>query len=287
MIGVAPSMITDDNLTVRQLTELVRVMLSTPQYAGYEIKQIPDDEEDLRILFRNLMNVWHPQEMNQEFWDIQDAYLSAETQRSGVLKWQDLPDLPHELLAQVGSDRFKVWLGDICRLDVDAIVNAANSQMLGCFKPGHFCVDNAIHSSAGLQLRAECNELMQAQGHAEPTGSAKLTGAYNLPAKNVIHTVGPIVQGEVTQQHRDQLASSYRECLKAADEAGLTSIAFCAVSTGVFGFPQHNAAHIAVDTVRTYIKETDSPINVIFNVYNEQALQDYLHALEVPVTYEP
>lgn len=277
---------TNDNLKVRQLTALCTALLSTPQYAGYQVNQLPTDEAELRTLFRNLMNVWKPQNMDQEFWDIQDTYLTAETQARGVLTWDDLPTLPEALAEQVGTDQLKVWLGDICRLDVGAIVNAANSQMLGCWKPGHLCVDNAIHTAAGLQLRAECNELMLAQGHEEATGQAKMTQAYNLPAQRVIHTVGPIVDGEVTQLHRDQLASSYRECLKAADKAGLESISFCAVSTGVFGFPSHNAAHIAVETVRTYLRETGSPIKVLFNVYNEQAYGEYLHALEVPVNYE-
>lgn len=276
---------TEHSQTTRQLTELIRYMLSTPQYEGYAISQMPDDEEELRILFRNLMNVWKPQLMPYEFWDIHNAYLSQETLDRGVLSWQDLPELPHELLKEVGSDRFKVWLGDICRIQVDAIVNAANPTLLGCKQPGHFCVDNAIHSAAGLQLRAECHEIMEHQGHEEPAGKAKITGAYNLPARYVIHTVGPRIEGELTDLNRAELAASYVECLRRADEQGLTTIAFCAIATGAYGFPQRNAAHIAVDTVRSYLKETGSPISVIFNVYNESAYEDYLHALATPVTF--
>ena len=158
-------------------------------------------------------------------------------------------------LQPVPSDpRIILWQGDITRLDADAIVNAANSQLLGCFRPGHNCIDNVIHSAAGLQLREECAEIMRRQGHEEPTGQAKITGGYNLPAKYVLHTVGPIIMERVTEEDCELLASCYRSCLKLAEENSLKSVAFCCISTGVFRFPKEEAARIAVSTVRESLK---------------------------------
>jgi len=165
-----------------------------------------------------------------------------------------------------------VWQGDITRLKVDAIVNAANSQMLGCFHPLHKCIDNAIHSAAGVQLREECHQLMLKQGHEEPTGQAKITRAYNLPCKYVIHTVGPIIpNGIPTEFQKEQLASCYRSIMACADENRLESIAFCCISTGEFRFPNQMAAEIAVRTVKDYLTEhPDSSIKqVVFNVFKD------------------
>ena len=159
--------------------------------------------------------------------------------------------------------------GDITTVSVDAIVNAANSQMCGCFRPMHNCVDNIIHSKAGIELRLRCNDIMQAQGHEEPTGQAKITPAYNLPCDYVIHTVGPIVQGRLTRKEEELLRSCYRSCLELAEEKGIESIAFCCISTGVFCFPNDRAAEIAVETVKDYKLQTGSDIKVVFNVFKE------------------
>lgn len=162
-----------------------------------------------------------------------------------------------------------LWRGDITTLAVDAIVNAANSQMLGCWVPGHHCIDNAIHTYSGVQLRAECARLMEEQGAEEPTGMAKITPAYNLPCKRVIHTVGPIANGNPTNLHRAQLASCYTNCLGLAASEGLASIAFCCISTGVFGFPQREAARIAVRTVKEWLGSHGSEMCVVFNAFSE------------------
>lgn len=168
------------------------------------------------------------------------------------------------------QDGIYLWRGDITTLECGAIVNAANSGMTGCYQPCHNCIDNCIHTYAGVQLRLKCAELMERQGYAEPTGQAKITPAYNLPCEYVIHTVGPIVEGKLTQRHCEQLKSCYCSCLALADEYQAPSIAFCCISTGVFMFPNDKAAEVAVQTVQEYKKETGSGIEVIFNVFKEQ-----------------
>jgi O-acetyl-ADP-ribose deacetylase (regulator of RNase III) len=168
-----------------------------------------------------------------------------------------------------------LWQGDITRLKVGAIVNAANSGMTGCYQPMHNCIDNCIHTYAGIQLRLECARIMRSQGYAEPTGGAKITPAYNLPCDYVIHTVGPIVQGELTSEHREQLQSCYRSALELADANHLSSIAFCCISTGVFMFPNEEAAKIAVESVRAYKMETSSPLQVVFNVFKDLDAEIY------------
>ena len=177
------------------------------------------------------------------------------------------------------NPQLRLWRGDITTLEVDAIVNAANSQMLGCWVPGHHCIDNAIHTYSGVQLRAECARIMDAQGHEEPTGAAKITDAYNLPAKHVIHTVGPIANGHPTDLHRNQLASCYRSCLDLAADHGLRSIAFCCISTGVFGFPQREAAAIAVQTVGDWLSANRSDMTVVFNVFSGKDKSIYAELL--------
>ena len=169
---------------------------------------------------------------------------------------------------------FQIVRNDITKMQVDAIVNAANSQLLGCFRPGHNCIDNVIHSAAGLQLREECAEIMRQQGHEEPTGQAKITGGYNLPAKHVLHTVGPIISGPLTEEDRALLASCYRSCLRLAEEKGLKTVAFCCISTGVFRFPKEEAARIAVKTVRDYLK-AGSMERIVFCVHGGENLRIY------------
>ena len=217
-------------------------------------------------MLRSLFNIRMPKPVSDEFLQIQDEYLQEENRRKGITDIADLEPIQKGIY---------LWQGDITTLKCGAIVNAANSQMLGCFNPCHGCIDNAIHTFAGVQLRRDCNEIMKKQGYDEPTGQAKLTPAYNLPCKYVIHTVGPIVSGRLTQEDRDLLKSCYLSCLKLAEEKSVDSIAFCCISTGVFGFPQREAAQIAVDTVKEYKEESHSDIKVIFNVFKESDLAIY------------
>lgn len=207
---------------------------------------------------------------SEEFLKIQDEYLREETRLKGVT------DI--SALTPIQSDIY-LWQGDITTLRCDAVVNAANSRMLGCFCPNHGCIDNAIHTYAGVQLRLICAELMKKQGHEEPTGQAKITPAYNLPSEFVIHTVGPIVSGRLTGKDCELLRSCYRSCLKIADGNGLKSIAFCCISTGEFHFPNERAAEIAIDTVKKYKAETQSEIKVIFNVFKDTDYKIYRELL--------
>lgn len=231
---------------------------------------IPSDEYDQKRLLRSLFNIRMPKEISEEFLQIQDDYLHEENRRKGITDIADLKPV---------QEGIYIWQGDITTLKCAAIVNAANSQMLGCFQPCHGCIDNAIHTYSGVQLRCKCNELMKEQGFAEPTGHAKITPAYNLPCKFVIHTVGPIVSGRLSKRDCELLKSCYLSCLKLAEENGVDSIAFCCISTGVFGFPQREAAKIAVDTVKEYREEKRSDIKVIFNVFKDSDLAIYREVL--------
>ena len=228
------------------------------QYADLDV---PAGVAQGKNIFRSLMNIRIPGAISAEYLKVQDQYLQDEIKEKGVVYIDDIPFI---------EDKISLWRGDITSLKVDAIVNAANSKMLGCFVPCHRCIDNAIHSAAGVQLRNECAEIMDAQGFDEPTGKAKITGGYNLPAKYVIHTVGPIIYDRVTQLEKQQLESCYYQCLKLADEKGLKSIAFCCISTGEFRFPNELAAEIAVETVRNFLEKENKNIErVIFNVFKE------------------
>lgn len=232
-----------------------------------DFPQIEDEQE--RAL-RALMNLWEPKVMPAEFWSLQDAYLQETLAQKRVTGLSDLQEVEPQIY---------LWQGDITSLEVDAIVNAANSQLLGCFVPHHHCIDNAIHSQAGLQLRLACYQLMKTQGHLEATGQAKITPAYNLPAKYIIHTVGPIIQAEVSPQDEALLASSYQKSLEVAVENGLTSIAFCCISIGEFRFPNQLAAEIAVKTVRSFIKKPPN-IRVVFNVFKDLDWEIYQELLQ-------
>ncbi len=236
-----------------------------------QVAEIPDDLLSQRKLLRALMNVRPPMPLDAEFLKLQDEILSAEVKERGVVKVSEIPSVEKNL---------KIWQGDITRLDADAIVNAANSALLGCFVPLHGCIDNAIHSAAGLQLREECAAIMRQQGYEEPTGQAKITAGYNLPAKHVIHTVGPIIQGPVTEEDEQLLASCYRSCLTVAADAGLESIAFCCISTGEFHFPNQRAAEIAVRTVKDFLGRDARIRIVVFNVFKDLDAEVYHHLLD-------
>ena len=246
------------NQAERRIRLIKYLLNEDPRYKNVEI---PSDKTEQFNLYRSLVNVRMPAPVSEEFLEIEDAFLKEETERKGVTHLADLTPVEKDIY---------LWQGDITTIDTQAIVNAANSQLLGCFAPCHACIDNCIHTFSGVRLRSKCGEIMRAQGFEEPTGRAKVTPAYNLPSKYVIHTVGPIVFGALNEEHERLLASCYSECLKAADENGITSIAFCCISTGEFHFPNERAAEIAVKTVRDYKEKTNSKIKVLFNVFKDK-----------------
>lgn len=249
---------------------LIRELLSEqPQYRGMEI---PEDMQGQKRLLRSLMNIRMPKPINEEFLKVQDEYLQEEVQEKGIT---DSDTLPSSAL----DNRLVLWQGDITTLKADAIVNAANSALCGCFVPCHSCVDNIIHSVSGIQLRLACDALMREQGYDEPTGRAKITPAFNLPCRYVLHTVGPIVAHQLTKEHCRQLADCYRSCLKLASENGLRSVAFCCISTGEFHFPQEKAAEIALQTVREYLQEDEQITKVVFNVFKQEDYDIYKRLL--------
>ena len=219
---------------------------------------IPTEPESQRQLLRGLMNIRTPQSIGADFLKMQDAYLQGETAAKGITDVADLTPIRPGLY---------LWQGDITTLKCDAIVNAANSGMTGCYIPNHRCIDNAIHTFAGVELRLACAELMEQQGYPEPTGQAKITPAFNLPCRYVLHTVGPIISGRVTKEDEELLASCYRSCLELAAENKLESVAFCCISTGEFHFPNDLAAEIAVRTVKDFLKTQTSVKKVIFSVF--------------------
>ncbi len=241
-----------------------------PQYGQIPI---PAGKEEQWRLLRSLFNVRPPYPASADFLRIQDEYLTEMIQERGIVEAEDLQRTKKD-------PSISLWQGDITTLRCDAIVNAANSALLGCWQPCHSCIDNMIHSLSGVQLRIRCSEIMEAQGHEEQTGNAKITPAYNLPCKYVLHTVGPIILGPLRRKDCDLLAGCYRSCLELAAENGVQSIAFCCISTGVFHFPQEKAAEIAVEEVRDFLKTDSSIRQVIFNVFTDKDLSIYRRLLE-------
>ena len=226
----------------------------------YRDMNIPAEPERQRQLLRGLMNIRAPKRIGADFLRMQDEYLQSETAAKGITDIADLTPIQQGLY---------IWQGDITTLKCDAIVNAANSSMTGCYIPNHRCIDNAIHTFAGVELRLACEEMMEQQGYPEPTGQAKITPAFNLPCRYVLHTVGPIINGRVTKEDEELLASCYRSCLELAAENSLESVAFCCISTGEFHFPNEQAAQIAVETVKQFINRKTSVKKVIFNVFKD------------------
>lgn len=241
-----------------------------PQYGQIPI---PAGKEEQWRLLRSLFNVRPPYPASADFLRIQDEYLTEMIQERGIVEAENLQRTKKD-------PSISLWQGDITTLRCDAIVNAANSALLGCWQPCHSCIDNMIHSLSGVQLRIRCSEIMEAQGHEEETGNAKITPAYNLPCKYVLHTVGPIILGPLRRKDCDLLAGCYRSCLELAAENGVQSIAFCCISTGVFHFPQEKAAEIAVEEVRDFLKTDSSLRQVIFNVFTDKDLAIYRRLLE-------
>ncbi len=229
---------------------------------------VPDDDSDKFRLYRSLVNLRPAWEVDESFLQAEDEFLTELTASRGITDIADLTPV---------EDGLYLWQGDITTLKCGAIVNAANSGMTGCYQPCHNCIDNLIHTLAGVRLRYKCSEIIHEQGHEEPTGKAKITLAYNLPCEYVIHTVGPIVQGSLTSEHCSLLESSYRSCLETAVQNGIDSIAFCCISTGVFRFPKPEAAKIAVETVKNFRKE--HKIKVIFNVFGDDDYEIYKELL--------
>lgn len=264
-----------------------------------EAEHVPDVEQAQRDFLRALMNVRPPIPLQAEFLRVQDALLTEEREARGVVNGAALPTVAEERCTTMArgaasgagmdtaDENFVLWQGDITRLAVGAIVNAANSALLGCFVPLHRCIDNAIHSAAGLALRAACDEIMREQGHPEPAGCAKITPGFNLPAHYVLHTVGPIIApvgspvhepgifAGVTHEAQQCLASCYRACLDLATEHGLTSVAFCCISTGEFHYPPQEAAETAVATCRAWLQAHDAPMRIVFNVFKNEDLAIY------------
>ena len=244
----------------------------------YKDLQTPNDDEGKRRILRSLMNIRMPRKMDEAVLAVQDEYLQERIRENGIVEPADIP---------VIRDRMSVWQGDITRLAVDAIVNAANSQMLGCFVPMHTCIDNCIHTFAGVQLRAECNRQMNAlrmrygRDYEQPTAVPMLTDAYNLPAKKVVHIVGPIVENGLTKELEEQLAACYRNTLDMCLENGLKTVAFCCISTGVFHFPNRRAAQIAVQTVSEWLSNHNGRMDrVIFNVFKDEDKEYYERLLQ-------
>ena len=251
------------NQTERRRFLIDALLDERPEYRG---ARVPAGGEEQRLLLRALMNVRTARKCSPEFLRVQDEYLRAELEAKGITDIGSLMPVRRGLY---------IWRGDITTLRCDAIVNAANSGMTGCYVPNHRCIDNCIHSYAGVELREYCAELMRRQGHEEPTGAAKITPAYNLPCRYVLHTVGPIISGRVTKQDEELLASCYRSCLKLAAENGLESVAFCCISTGEFHFPNERAAEIAVKTAEEFMQKESSVRKVIFNVFKDRDEEIY------------
>ena len=243
-----------------RLRYLLEGLVAEYKERNNEHLDIPVSEEEQFILFSSLCNIRPAGSMSLEWMKIESEYLNILAHEKGIVTINDMEEREPQIY---------LWQGDITRLSVDAIVNAANNKLLGCFAPNHKCIDNEIHTFAGIELRMECARMTEYMEMPEKTGVARMTYGYNLPAKHVIHTVGPIIYEEVTDKEKDELASCYRSCLQLANAYNLHSIAFCCISTGEFRFPNEEAAQIAIDTVRTYLKETNSKIQVVFNVFKD------------------
>lgn len=254
---------------------LIRELLAEqPRYRGLPV---PEDAAEQKRLLRALMNVRLPGPVSKDFLAVQNEYLQEELAQRGITDFADLTPI---------SEGLYLWQGDITTLRCDAIVNAANSGLTGCYVPCHGCIDNCIHTHAGVQLRQACAAIMQEQGHEEETGRAKITGAYNLPSQFILHTVGPIITGPLTKQDEELLACCYRSCLKLAERHGIKSIAFCCISTGEFHFPNDRAAQIAVQITKEYQASQNSKIQVIFNVFKEVDYRIYRGLLAADQTAE-
>ena len=253
-------------MDVKKLDELIEYLKCEEKQ--YNELPVPDDENEKFRLYRSLVNIRPPRPADESYLQAEEEFLKEVTAEKGITRLSDLEPV---------EEHIYLWKGDITTLECGAIVNAANSGMTGCWQPCHSCIDNCIHTFAGVRLRYRCAEIMEEQGYDEPTGQAKITPAYDLPCEYVIHTVGPIVSVGVTEKHCNELKSCYQSCLETAVDNGIKSIAFCCISTGVFGFPKFEAAVLAVNTVRSFVKDHD--IEVIFNVFTDDDYYSYRELL--------
>lgn len=251
-----------------------------------QYKKLQFAENEKRNALRSLMNIRMPKYISSEFLQIQDDFLKQELLESGIVSWKEIPHIGEQFGIQYEhAQKVALWQGDITKLKVDAIVNAANSQMLGCFAPCHKCIDNAIHSAAGVELREECNSYMKAKKkedpyYEEPTGRAVLTKGYNLSCRYVLHTVGPIVKGALTESLKQDLRDCYRSCFQEAMSHGIRTIAFCCISTGEFHFPNEEAAKIAWTTIKEILNQhADRLDRVVINVFKKLDLELYQELL--------
>lgn len=256
------------NQSERRIFLIQELLKEDNRYNGINV---PTQAEEQKHLLRGLMNIRLPQTISNDFLAVQDAYLKEETKEKGITGPEDLTPIKNQIY---------LWQGDITTLRCDAIVNAANSGMTGCYVPNHQCIDNCIHTFAGVQLRLECAEIMNRQGYSEPTGRAKITRAYNLPCKYILHTVGPIISGSLTKQDCDLLAGCYSSCLELADQNSLENVAFSCISTGEFHFPNDIAAQIAVKSVTEFVSRNTSVKKVIFNVFKDMDREIYRKLLQ-------
>lgn len=243
----------------------------------YRDLETPADTEGKKRLLRSLMNIRMPHPMEDRVLEIQNEYLCERIRENGIVTLSDIPTISDQGSSHAFADRLSIWQGDITRLAVDAVVNAANAQMLGCFQPCHSCIDNCIHTFAGVQLRAECARQMNTlrirygRNYEQPTAVPMLTDGYNLPARKVVHIVGPVVYDRLTPELEKDLADCYRNTLDLCAENGLRSVAFCCISTGVFHFPANRAAEIAIGTVTEWLRKNGEKMDrVIFNVFNDK-----------------
>ena len=255
-----------------QLMYLIKYLLE--EEIEYKDIQIPKDIASQKYILRSLFNVRMPSKVSEKFLKIQDTYLQSEIKEKGIVDSDNFKPTKY-------NDRMYLYQGDITTLKIDAIVNAANSQMLGCFQPNHNCIDNIIHTLSGVELRLECDEIMKKQNNLEKTGQAKITSAYNLPCKYIIHTVGPIITDEIREIDRKLLRSCYKSCLEIASKNNIKSIAFCCISTGVFKFDQREAAKIAIDTVSEFLKDDDMIEKVVFDVFLDKDREIYEELLGI------
>jgi O-acetyl-ADP-ribose deacetylase (regulator of RNase III) len=254
----------------RRLYLIEALLAEDPHGSNFEI---PADQDGQWRLLRSLMNLRPALPVSDGFLAVQDDYLSGLIAEAGITDAAVLPSVPSD-------SRLVIWRGDITTLKIDAIVNAANSRMEGCWQPCHACIDNCIHTFSGVQLRLRCHEIMARQGHEEPVGQAKITPSFNLPARFVLHTVGPIVENAPTERDCSLLASCYTSCLRLAADNGCRSIAFCCISTGVFRFPQEKAAEIALRTVKEFLNQDRMIKRVVFNVFTPTDMRIYSRLLE-------
>ncbi len=254
---------------LEQLLELNQMLLSEQPRYREQAAAFPLELQSQWRLFRSLVNVRKPKAAGRDFLELQDSLLKAMIAEKGITEIDSLTPLQKNIY---------LWKGDITTLKTDGIVNAANGGLTGCYCPCHGCIDNAIHTFSGVQLRLECAELMKKQGFPEPTGKAKITKAYNLPSKFVLHTVGPIVDGKPSEKDNLLLAACYQSCLELAEQHQLKSLAFCCISTGEFHFPNQEAAEIAVKTVRAYLS-VHTEMSVVFNVFKDEDYQIYRRLL--------